>query len=236
MSIPLAPDRAIPVDESTVSFESGGRPVTVEQFAPRRGGKFPAVLILHGSDGLQYRGFSYQAFGRDLARRGYVALLVHYFDRTGTQTASWDLGPIAFVAWMQAVGEAVTFAGTRPAVNAGRLGLAGFSLGAYLALGVASQDTRVGAVVELFGGLPDFFAGQLMAMPPVLILHGDADRLVPVSEAHKLERVLTQNGRPFEIRIYPGVGHGFYGADADDALRRALDFFDRHLKAGGGRG
>src|SRR5438874_2657492 len=74
--------------------------------------------------------------------------------------------------------------------------------------------------------------------PPVLLLHGssglvwrdDADRLVPASEARKLERLLKQHGRPYEMTIYPGQGHGFEGEASEDAVRRALAFLERHLK------
>jgi dipeptidyl aminopeptidase/acylaminoacyl peptidase len=70
-------------------------------------------------------------------------------------------------------------------------------------------------------------------MPAVLILQGDADEGVPVSEAYKLQSFLQQVHAPNEMKIYPGVGHLFDGnGDTDegkDAWQRTLAFFDRYL-------
>ena len=46
----------------------------------------------------------------------------------------------------------------------------------------------------------------------------------------KLEQVLREKGLPFESKIYPGQGHGFKGDEAKDALRRTVQFLDKHLK------
>src|SRR5207248_11601410 len=116
----------------------------------------------------------YRSMARDLAGRGHVVLLVHYFDSTGDRFAHWGMNPLSFLTWMQTVGAAVGYAERRPNVGAGHIGLVGVSLGAYLALSVAAQDPRVGAVVECFGGSPPFFAEALCRRPPVPFLHAGA--------------------------------------------------------------
>lgn len=45
-------------------------------------------------------------------------------------------------------------------------------------------------------------------MPPVLISHGDADKLVPVKQAYELEKQLKANHIPYLLRIYHGEKHG----------------------------
>ena len=166
---------------------------------------------------------------RDLARQGYLALLVHYFDSTGNVAAS----PFSFLRWMATVSAAIDYATRQPGLAGRPVGLVGFSLGAYLALAEAAHDRRVGAVVDCFGGLPDIFPSGLSAMAPVLILHGEADAIVPVAEARRLERLLRDNGLPYEIHIYPEQGHNFHGPDAQDAFERAMDFLGRHLAVKG---
>jgi carboxymethylenebutenolidase len=211
------------------TFESNGRPVQVERFEPPVAAR-AAALILHGADGLAYRGPSYRELARGLADDGLLALLVHYFDSTGDGFQAFLTEPFRFMTWMQAVADGVGYARTQfgagPAV-----GLVGFSLGAYLSLAVAAQDERVGAVVDVFGGLHDLLVPGVTRLPPVLILHGDADPVVPVSEAHKLEKLLQRLGTPHEKHIYPGLGHAFYGAAAEDAFRRMAAFLTRHLVA-----
>jgi len=116
-------------------------------------------------------------------------------------------------------------------VAAGRIGLFGISLGGGIALGVAAQDQRVGALVSYFGFVPSGFDPSA-ALPPTLVLHGEDDRVVPVSNARTLQRILEARGTPHEVQIYPGEGHGFSAAATADAAARITRFFGRTL---GGR-
>src|SRR5262249_34453943 len=137
--------------------------------------------------------------------------------------------PFSFLRWLATVADALDYAERQPGMKGQPLGLVGFSLGAYLVLATAAQDRRVGAVVDCFGGLPDIFPEGLRAMPPVLILHGADDWVVPGAEARRLERLLRNNGLPYELHVYPGQGHTLHGPDAQDAFERALDFLRRRL-------
>jgi len=218
------------VVESKGSFESLGKTIGIERFEPEAPGKHPAVVILHGAGGMDVGGPEFREFGRELARRGYVARIVHYFEQTGTHTADAATIARSFSAWMVTIGDAITDLSKAPNVDPNRVGLLGFSLGSYLSLSTAASDRRVSAVVEYFGGLPDLFARDLKRFPPTLILHGDADRIVPVAEAHKLERLLAGKKFSCEVRIYPGQGHRITGDDGVDAYRRSIAFLDKHLK------
>jgi carboxymethylenebutenolidase len=218
------------IRQSKGSFESQGKTIAVEKFEPKSEGRHPAILILHGAGGMDIGGPEFREFGRELARRGYVAHVVHYFDQTGNARADAAMIGKSFSTWMLTIGDALTAVAGQENVDPARLGLLGFSLGSYLSLSVASHDRRVSAVVEYFGGLPDLFAWNLKRFPPTLILHGDSDTVVPVSEARKLEKLLGDKKFPFEIRVYPGQGHRFRGDDDKDAYQRSLRFFDKHLK------
>ncbi len=220
--------------ESEGSFLSLGKTIGVERFEPGEAGRHPAILILHGAGGMDVGGPEFREFARELARRGCVAQIVHYFDQSGTRRQA-DAATIgrSFSSWMVTIGDAITSLSRQENVDSGRIGLLGFSLGSYLSLSVASHDPRIAAVVEYFGGLPDLFARNLKRFPPTLILHGDADPIVPVSEARKLEKVFREQNFPFEIRIYPGQGHRFTGPDDVDAYTRSLSFFEKHLKRSG---
>jgi carboxymethylenebutenolidase len=83
-------------------------------------------------------------------------------------------------------------------------------------------------VVDVFGPVPEGAEGAAH-MPPVLILHGARDRLVPVEHAHRLEKLLKARTVPHEVKIYPDQGHGFSGAAQLDAAGRILAFLQRHL-------
>jgi dipeptidyl aminopeptidase/acylaminoacyl peptidase len=66
---------------------------------------------------------------------------------------------------------------------------------------------------------------------PLLVLQGENDPRVPRSEAEQVVKALRDSGKPHEYHVYPGEGHGFrLTENRIDALRRALDWFDRHLR------
>ena len=64
---------------------------------------------------------------------------------------------------------------------------------------------------------------------PVLILHGEADATIPVQEAYDLQELLEKKGIAYEIKIYPGVGHGFDSEVWRDAGIRSVKFLQTHL-------
>src|SRR5271166_3557584 len=70
------------IAESDETFKSRRKDVVVDVFAPSAPGRYPAVIVLHGRNGVGQgkRSGSHQA-ARDFARAGYVALVPHYFGR-----------------------------------------------------------------------------------------------------------------------------------------------------------
>jgi carboxymethylenebutenolidase len=69
----------------------------------------------------------------------------------------------------------------------------------------------------------------MTTMAPVLILHGQDDNLIPVSNALELEELLQKKSVPYEMKIYPHQGHGFDGDALVDANQRAVAFLKAHL-------
>jgi len=65
-----------------------------------------------------------------------------------------------------------------------------------------------------------------------LILHGEQDRVVPVSEALRLQQLLERTSTSHEMKIYPGAGHGFNGLQLLDAGQRTIQFLRRYLVSG----
>lgn len=61
---------------------------------------------------------------------------------------------------------------------------------------------------------------------PVLIVHGDADSIVPVSYSQRAAEVYQD----CELEVIPGAGHGFTGDAYDQSVRYALDFLDSHVQ------
>jgi acetyl esterase/lipase len=58
--------------------------------------------------------------------------------------------------------------------------------------------------------------------PPFLLLHGEADRVVPAEQARLLDAALRASGVPSSLLVTPGGGHGTPDLRADEAARRFL--------------
>ena len=216
------------VRESKTSFVSGGQKITVEVYTPSMGEKFPGVIVLHGAAGMLMDGPAVRRFARALAENGFESFVVHYFDRTGTMfTRASEIGK-NFENWRDCVNDAVDFVKAR--AESKSVGIFGYSLGGYLALAQGAHDPRVGAVVELAGAIEKKHVYLVKRLPPVLILHGDQDRRVPLENAYALEKILQRLGVAYEAKIYEGEGHVLSTASQRDAADRAVHFFQRHLR------
>jgi acetyl esterase/lipase len=64
--------------------------------------------------------------------------------------------------------------------------------------------------------------------PPTLIIHGDADKLVPIQQAQIVIAKLKEAGVPAELVVKPGAVHGWPGMVND--MEKVADWFDKHLK------
>ncbi|MFQ5730709.1 MAG: prolyl oligopeptidase family serine peptidase [Planctomycetaceae bacterium] len=63
--------------------------------------------------------------------------------------------------------------------------------------------------------------------PPTLIIHGDADRLVPIQQSKLLIEKLKQNGVTAKLIVKKGAGHGW--GDLLKDVPPLADWFDEHL-------
>ena len=65
--------------------------------------------------------------------------------------------------------------------------------------------------------------------PPFLIIHGDADELVPAHQSELLATALREHGVDVTLEIVPGADHGFTGIDLTGTVAA---FFEAELKGG----
>jgi phospholipase/carboxylesterase len=92
-----------------------------------------------------------------------------------------------------------------------RLALVGFSQGTMTALHTALRRPRACAVVVGFSGAlvkPEMLGAEIASRPPVLLVHGDADPVVPFEAMPAAEAALQANGVPIAAYRRPGLGHG----------------------------
>lgn len=234
-SIVLLTDRSSLAEDSVsvskISLQTPGGVIRANVFEQREKRRRPVVLVLHGAGGTLLDGAEMRRVAQYLADAGNAVYLIHYFDRTGTLFALDAAMQRHFPAWLQTVRDMI------PAIQKLRgdsapVGIYGYSLGGFLALFTASDNPRVGAVVEHAGGAWNGKMDRIGKMPAVLMVHGERDTRVPFAKyAQPLLPVLQARATAVETRFFPEEGHGFTPAAMGEVRGAAAIFFTKHLRA-----
>jgi len=223
-------------------FTSDGKPVQEYHCVPKGSEPHPAVVMLHGASPVKERGHDdYEKMCGELADLGYYTEFIEYYSQTGAVGVERpELMKQDFPTWLDEIHSGLDALAKNPSIAPHRIALMGFSLGSFLSLSAgALEPSQIAAIVEYYGGLPPNLSEAAKAMPPVLILHGDQDVLVPVKDAHDLDELMTKDNRLHEMKIYEGANHAFnfpelsfwYNADdAQDAWSRSTKFLAANLK------
>jgi phospholipase/carboxylesterase len=95
-------------------------------------------------------------------------------------------------------------------LDANRLVLAGFSQGTMMALHAGLRRAAAPAAIVGYSGLlagPERLA-EVKVRPPILLIHGAADDLIPVDALHMTREALASAGLLVEWHVREGLGHG----------------------------
>ncbi len=118
----------------------------------------------------------------------------------------------------------------RHGLPAAALGLVGFSQGTMMALHVGPRRSPgPGAVVGFSGALvaPERLPREAVSRPPVLLVHGDADEVVPVEFMFAAVHALQAAEIPVQWLVRPGLGHAIDPVGIEAAGRFLRDFLGR---------
>jgi phospholipase/carboxylesterase len=207
------------------------------RIAPRSGAPRQLVVLLHG----------YGADGKDLIEIGrqWQRVLPQAAFVAPNATERMPMSPVGrqwFPLTMRDPSErwkGVTQA--RPALDAfldaelqrhdlppSALALVGFSQGTMMALHTGLRRAAAPAVIVGYSGLlvleggkgPESLAAEAKARPPILLVHGDADDLIPASALFESAETLAKADIPCEWHLSLGLGHGIDG----EGLRQGGEF------------
>jgi phospholipase/carboxylesterase len=115
------------------------------------------------------------------------------------------------------------------------LALVGFSQGTMMALHVGLRRAVPPAAIVGYSGVfvlpdnaePEAVAGEIVARPPVLLVHGAQDDLIPAQALFQSAQALAALAVPVEWHLSPGVGHGI----DQEGLRHGGSFLARRFGA-----
>lgn len=234
VTIPVPGDRDLPA-ALAMSDEPGGR---------------PGVVLLHEAFGLDD---DMRRIARRFAAAGYAALAPDFFAGLGPSPICVarflrSLGTGRRGRPFRQLAAAEAWLRARPEVAGRPIGVAGFCLGGGFAL-LHAADAEVAVVAPFYGAVPADAAAALAGICPVVASYGGRDRVFG-GHAGRLTAALDHLGVEHDVKVYPEAGHAFMSrrrglvgrlgrlspmraghveAAADDAWRRTLAFFDRHL-------
>ncbi|TNC26052.1 dienelactone hydrolase family protein [Amycolatopsis alkalitolerans] len=230
----------IPVADGTIRGYLA-RPQTEVSGEPPR----PGVVVIHDAVGLTEDA---RNITERFATAGYLALAPDLFSRGGlfrcVKTVFRELATAKGRAF-----EDISAARRLLAERAdctGKVGVVGFCMGGGFALVAATQGFDASA--PYYGQLPKDLS-ILDEACPVVASFGKRDPSLKGTAA-KLEQELTDRGIPHDIKEYPDAGHsfanqfpigplnvlaryagvGYHRESSEDAWRRVLAFFARHLR------
>jgi len=231
----VTPAGAAGIQGKKITLPSSERAVHVTQFKAPGTSPRPSVLLLHGAGGFDRQIANNERYAAQLAEQGFDTYLVYYYSDRDDQMMSNGINVFEqrYPAWAKMVGELAEYLEKQKDSN-GKAGLVGFSNGGILATGASTLDPKINAAVIYYGTDPWPLGTPAKRFPPLLILHGDADQIIPVDAGKELAAEAKSLGGPADLVIYPGESHGF-GArwddkNATDAFNRAVAFLTKQLK------
>lgn len=208
--------------------------------ASKSGADTSVVLFLHGygADGADLLGLA-DPLSEHLPDTVFIAADAP--TRSMANPAGFQWFPIP---WIDGSSEAAAAEGMRHAaklldafidkilaeegIDAEQLILLGFSQGTMMSLHVALRRAEPVAGIVAFSGrlmVPERLGEEMLSKPPVLLIHGDADDVVPFEEMQMAGEALQAAGCTVYAHVMEGTGHGI----APDGLSVALAFIREHL-------
>lgn len=184
-------------------------------------GPRPVVLIVHDWNGLD----DYERMRAEMiADAGYVALAVDVYGKGVRPSTVADCAREAGkwyadrTAWRKRLGAAVTYAKTRKEVQKDAIAAIGYCFGGAAVLEMARAGMDLKGVASFHGGLKTTMPAVKGAVKAsVLVLHGEADPMVPPTEVKAFEAEMKSAGATYRVVSYAGAVHSFTVPNSEKA-------------------
>jgi dienelactone hydrolase len=218
-------------------------PLTVpgEMFRPEGPGPFPAVVLLHGCEGVSENS---RRWGRWLRAQGYVALVVDSWTPRGLkETCTFTVqDPPNTARFDDAVG-ALRHLHALPEVDRRRVGVMGWSNGGVFSMavvngpslqraaarGVVVPEPGFAAAIGVYPGGCDSLKHERFVRP-VLVVIGDADDWTRAATCMEMAQEMRAKGAEVSVEVLPGAFHYF---DFEGQPRTVLEHVGNDNKPGG---
>jgi carboxymethylenebutenolidase len=213
----------------TVHYDSGGFQIEAFVAKPSGGGRHPAILVIHDTQGLND---SIREIAKQFAGAGFLALAPDFTSRLGGTRAPDQMAQaVAQLSPNLSVQDAragLAYLQKDSEVDAAKISVVGFGWGGWRSFMLAVSVPELYRTVVYCGATPSQSVDAVHA--PVLAHYAQFD-FRTTGNALLTEKTMTEAGKKFTYFVYPQVNRGFYGpgmqynADAAKlAWTRTLDF------------
>ena len=209
--------------EQNIFFQSGELAIEGTLHLPSDTGRFPGVVVCHPHP--RYGGDMYNVIVATLARSlcdAGIAVLRFNFRGVDMSEGTFDGG----AGEIQDAEEALSYLSLCESVDASRVGIAGYSFGAAVALAAASSSNLAQALVSIACPTRVFneMSARELLLPKLLIL-GEYDHDFPAQQFKFMARRYSD---PKDVEIIGGADH-FFGGHVEEVVGLATDFFTQWL-------
>jgi carboxymethylenebutenolidase len=217
------------VSTESIHYDSGGFNIEAFVAKPAGGGRHPAVLVIHDSEGLND---SIREIAKQFAAAGFLALAPDLTSRLGGSRTPDQMaeavGRLSANLSVQDVRAAFTYLQKNSDVDAAKISTVGFGWGGWRSFMLAVSLPELYRAVVYCGSTPSQSFDAVHA--PVLAQYAQFD-FRTTGNALLTEKTMTEDGKQFAYFIYPRVNRAFYvpgmqyNAEAAKlAWTRTLDF------------
>ena len=213
-----------PIDSVTVTnqqFLNGdknGKRVVIggELQLPRGEGRFPAVVLVHGSGGV---GAREDRWAHELNEIGVAVFILDTFTGRGIVETNTDQSQLGSLPMIGDAYRALAVLSKHPHIVASEIALMGFSKGGDVALHASMKrfQRMYGSPGVEFAAFLPFYApcnthyreDDQISEQPIRMFHGSADNWVPVASCRDYVKRLQARGKDIQLTEYSGAQHAF---------------------------
>lgn len=224
-------------------------------YTPIDSGNYPGIIMIHGGAWVAGDKANDSGHARKIASNGYVVMVINYrlapkhkhpaqiddcfealsWMNRNAQELNVDLSRLGVWGY-SAGGHLAALVATNPRSDLPRV-RACVAGGAPCDLELIPSESSV--LAGFLGGtrqeIPEVYAEASPIQhvssddPPILLFHGDGDKLVPIQFAERMRGRLESKSVPHEFITLPRKSHIMAFVDPK-ALNASIEFFNKHLK------
>jgi len=205
-------------DEQFLTEVKEGTPARIsgELRLPQGTGRFPAVILVHGSGGV---GANIELWAEELNGIGAAAFILDSFTGRGIVNTITDQSQLGNLTTIVDAYRALDLLSKHSRIDPSRIAVMGFSRGGLTALYSSlkrfqqmhgPQNIEFAAYIPFYPPCETrFIDDEKLSKRPVRIFHGAADDWVQVEPCQRYVKRLRRAGNDVQLFIYPGARHVF---------------------------